>query len=73
MKYKSNAHWPKGCFDSQLNYTSDIHDTKEQAAAVCRGLERNGAGGERQFFPTSTWVSEVETGRTEGAEERSAE
>lgn len=61
MKWKSNATWPKGCFDGQNNRTDDTHDTMGQAEAICQLLEENGAGGERKVFPVSTWVSEIDT------------
>jgi hypothetical protein len=36
------------------NRSDDSHDCMEAAVAVCRLLERNGFGGQRQFFPTHT-------------------
>jgi hypothetical protein len=36
--------------------TSDEHDTREQAQAVCDMLEREGFGGEGKMFPVKTWV-----------------
>lgn len=42
----------------QHNITHDKHGTKEQAEGVCRGLQREGFGGERRVFPVKTWVSQ---------------
>lgn len=59
MKYKSCAQWHPGhVYYPVKDITTDIHDTKEQAEAVCRMLERDGLGGERIHFPIKTWVEE---------------
>lgn len=51
----SCARWPhKHGFDNDL--TTDTHDTKKQAEAVCNMLMRDGLGGERIHFPFETWV-----------------
>lgn len=58
-KWHSNAEWDhKHGFPN--NVTTDTHQTKEQAEAVCRGLKLEGLGGERIHFPVRTWVSEVQ-------------
>ena len=58
MVWQSNAEWDhKHGFRN--NVTTDTHQTKEQAEAVCRGLKREGLGGERIHFPVRTWVSET--------------
>ena len=47
--------------DSELcnsDITSDEHDTKEQAQAVCDILKREGYGGDRKMFPVETWIEE---------------
>ena len=57
----SNAQWPletyRG-FDGS-GVSVDTHQTREQAEAVCRGLQRGGFGGMRKSFPLRTWVSEA--------------
>ena len=59
MKYTSNAKWPRmDAYIGNSDVTSDEHDTKEQAQAVCDILEREGFGGEGKMFPVKTWVSE---------------
>ena len=59
-KYTSNAEWPDtvrlGCTP---NVSTDTHDSKEFAEAVCRRLEREGFGGERKIFPIRVWVEEI--------------
>lgn len=61
MACQSNALWPSGiCFSKYGDDISvDVHETVEQAEAVCRGLGRDGFGGARKVFPLRTWVSEV--------------
>ena len=54
QRWTSNAEWP-----CQSEPTTDEHDTREQAQAVCTALERNGMGGEREIFPLRTWVAPV--------------
>lgn len=44
--------------DSTDNTTRDRHETRAQAEAVCRTLEREGLGGERIHFPVETWTEE---------------
>jgi hypothetical protein len=55
MRWKSCAEWD-ACHGFENNMTTDTHDTKEAAEAVCRGLRREGLGGERIHFPLRTWV-----------------
>lgn len=62
MQYQSNAQWPKDQYPFSNDVSTDKHGTMDQAAAVCRGLERDGWGGERKIFPVKTWVSEVKQG-----------
>jgi hypothetical protein len=64
--WRSNAEWPCGLIHNGVggppaNITEDGHDTKEQAEAVCRMLERDGFGGERVHFPIRTWVEPIFT------------
>jgi len=55
-KWKSCAKWPSlGCDD----ISEDFHETKEQAEAVCRMLERDGLGGEKCHFPLKTWTESI--------------
>jgi len=62
-KFKSNAIWP---IDSDVldeygrPQSSDTHYHREQALAVCRGLESDGLGGLGEVFPIRTWVTTVE-------------
>lgn len=53
-KWKSFAKWP---FNGST--TSDGHDTKDQAVAVCRMLEKDGWGGEGEYFPSKTWIEKI--------------
>lgn len=55
MRWRSCAEWD-ACHGFQDNKTTDLHDTPEQAAGVCRLLEKEGLGGERIHFPVRTWV-----------------
>lgn len=59
-QYKSIAVWPKevSC-GNERNESDDTHATKEQAEAVCRGLMREGLGGERKIFPVSVRIEVV--------------
>jgi hypothetical protein len=62
MKYKSIAQWDKNqvkYLGNVDNISEDTHDTKEQAEAVCRLLERDGFGGNGKFFPIRTWTEPV--------------
>jgi len=43
----------------QNNITTDLHETEDQAKAVCRGLERTGLGGEGKHFPKRTWTENL--------------
>lgn len=57
--YQSNAEWPPGVCSSMYgdNISTDQHRAFEEAEAVCRGLEREGFGGQGKHFPVRTWVS----------------
>lgn len=58
-RWRSCARWEhKHGFDNDL--TTDEHDTKAQALAVCDGLRREGLGGERCHFPLDTWVEPIQ-------------
>lgn len=58
-RWKSCARWPVtlGFLNNQV--TTDTHDTREQADAVCQMLSRDGLGGEGRIFPEETWTEEV--------------
>ena len=58
IKYRSNAKWDKG--NGRVFTSQDLHDTAEQATAVCKMLERVGLGGEGKEFPITTWTDEIE-------------
>jgi hypothetical protein len=63
MKYKSIAVWPDTIKVGNIvgrNESSAIHNTEEQAKAVCRMLKRDGFGGEGKIFPTKTRVERIE-------------
>lgn len=54
-RWMSCARWPhKHGFQNDL--TTDKHDTKEAAQAVCDMLMLHGLGGDRIHFPFETWV-----------------
>lgn len=64
-RHQSNALWPDdvrlGGYDGVYgNISTDTHQTREQAEAVCAALERDGLGGDRKRFPLRTWVSGIE-------------
>jgi hypothetical protein len=59
-KWQSNAEW-NPCYEFENNVTTDTHQTKEQAEAVCRGLMREGLGCGRIHFPVRVWVSVKES------------
>lgn len=59
--FLSCAEWPPGhiYYSDRPNTTTDRHDTREQAEAVCDRLQTHGLGGEKIHFPVRTWVEEV--------------
>jgi len=57
-KWKSCAKW-EGNLEFSNSLTTDQHDTKEQAEAVCEMLERDGFGGDGIHFPINTWVEPI--------------
>jgi len=63
-EYYSNAEWPEGTYSNQYGkpISSDNHRSLNNAFAVCKGLERDGFGGDGEVFPVRTWVSEEEGG-----------
>lgn len=54
-RWRSCARWPHA-LRLQDDLSTDEHDTREQAEAVCVGLRREGLGGERCHFPLECWV-----------------
>jgi hypothetical protein len=58
-RWKSCAKWPHTLGFLNSDTTTDEHDIKEQAEAVCMMLERDGLGGEGRIYPESTWVEQV--------------
>lgn len=58
-RWASFAKWPPGHIYGCDDTTTDKHETREQAEAVCLMLRRDGFGGERCHFPQRTWVEEV--------------
>jgi hypothetical protein len=59
MRWKSFAEW-EAVHGFPDNKTFDTHESKEAAEDVCRGLRREGLGGERIHFPVRTWIEPVE-------------
>lgn len=61
-QYQSNALWPDGVCRSKWgdNISTDVHESLEHSAAVCRGLRREGFGGEGKIFPLCVWTSKVQ-------------
>lgn len=59
MKYLSCAEWPENTIGRNQKVTTDRHDSKEHADAVCKMLDRDGYGGEGKIFPLRTWTEEV--------------
>ena len=61
MSWLSFAEWPEGVYSNVYDepISEDTHRTEGAAKAVCRALERDGFGGDRQHFPVRTWTKEV--------------
>lgn len=62
-RFVSVAKWPYPAINlgNENNESRDEHATREQAHAVCRMLERDGFGGNCEFYPISTRVEELES------------
>lgn len=60
MRFVSHAKWPIGLHSQpgMVSITTDNHETRKEAEAVCRLLERKGYGGNETWFPERTWVTE---------------
>jgi hypothetical protein len=59
-KYRSIVLWPDSVSTGRTpNESFDTHANRESAEAVCRGIEREGLGGERKIFPISTRVEPI--------------
>jgi hypothetical protein len=56
QRWESWARWPAGVMGNREQNSMDEHDTREQAEAVCRMLERDGFGCAGTIFPIATWV-----------------
>ena len=54
VRWTSNAEWPKGTCPGDQSI--DFHDKRAQAQAICKRLEAEGFGGDRQVFPVRTWT-----------------
>ena len=62
IAWRSIAVWPDTIRVGNVvgkNESDDTHDSKEQAEAVCKLLEKEGFGGEGRAFPISTRVEPV--------------
>ena len=59
-KWTSNAQWPLDVYRGMdgSGVTSDEHDSRESAQAICAALRSEGFGGERKQFPLRAWVEE---------------
>lgn len=55
--YKSVAYWPRGTFPYDNDVTTDKHNNKESALAVCRLLETEGNGRDKPV-----WTDVVKVG-----------
>lgn len=60
VPHKSIVVWPAevSCGNAD-NSSVDTHRSKEAAEAVCRGVMREGLGGEGKIFPISVQVEPV--------------
>lgn len=60
VPHKSIVVWPPevSCGNAD-NSSEDMHRSKEAAEAVCRGVMREGLGGEGKIFPISVRVEPV--------------
>ncbi len=66
-KWKSCAEWDCTIPGFHTNnVTTDAHDTRKAAEAVCRALERDGLGGDGVFYPVRTWVEHSSLPNAEG-------
>lgn len=57
-KFMSIATWDP-CHGFYKNQTTDTHETKGQAEAVCKLLKKEGLGGEKIHFPIKTYIEEI--------------
>jgi hypothetical protein len=60
QKWVSHALWPLDVYSGDVcgtGISTDTHDSENEARAVCKGLERDGFGGQRKDFPIKTWVT----------------
>ena len=62
MSWKSFALWPSEVYTNKYgeHISEDTHATESQALAVSSMLACDGFGGDKQHFPISTWVEEVQ-------------
>jgi hypothetical protein len=62
-KWTSNAAWPLDVYRGMRGdgITTDDHETRESAQAVCDALRKDGFGGQRLNFPLRTWVAEAQS------------
>jgi beta-glucosidase-like glycosyl hydrolase len=52
MVWISKIYWPPEVrIGNEGNFSEDTHQTEGQAKAVCRGVQREGLGGEGKIFP----------------------
>ena len=60
--WQSCAEWPESVYTGfdGTHVSKDGHDTEDAAKGVCRLLEREGFGGDREHFPIRTWVEPPE-------------
>ena len=65
-RWRSIAVWPlEVSCSNEANESYDTHSSREAAEAVCRGLMREGLGGDRVIFPLSVRVEPLTDKRGE--------
>jgi hypothetical protein len=59
-RFHSFAQWPDTVNTGRSDHVStDDHDTREAALAVCRELVRSGFGGDGKVFPLRAWIEPI--------------
>jgi len=61
MSWKSYAEWNPEVYTNHYGepISEDTHASEGAARGVCFMLERDGFGGDGQYFPVRTWVEEI--------------
>jgi len=60
-EWQSNAQWPKECYVGMYgdSVSTDTHRDLAGAIAVCVALEKEGFGGDSEYYPIKTWWNKV--------------